>query len=556
MVLKMSMPVLTIVLLQTLLAACAIVMCVWAKLPWITIAALALLGASAVATQGVLPFSKRLCRAGLAMAWLCTLLVPASLVFITDDRFSLDTYLDKYFATLAWLIAAAMLPATSRLAEKESMERWKLPVMAWAFGGAILWIATAYWRNQTGAFYIGLLISVALLVFCHVWFRLSMVGIQVVNTLLLVLVGLPLGDVVFHPSYRLGKEPDLRRKLYSYNAGSKDPADFAHWWTYFVQQWNLTEQNLLIPGGGAVPFRLRPGSETVLMQSRIRINSRGFRGKEIIEPKGEVFRIVALGESTTFGITLSAEDRPWPERLEELIRERLKPNRPVEVINAGVAGYTLGHNLSRFARDILPLKPDLILCYHGINGFPSLDATLLPMLGGAPPRYKHRPLRLLADCEYRLKLMAYERGRQTRQTDVPVAASDPMDGGYAREYRELIATARTNGIHLALATFSMAVNERSEPGAIRFYEGGYRLVPRLIKANDLHSSIVRRLCEQHPEVDFIDTRPSLDGHPPYFIDLVHFSEEGRVKMAETFFAGLEELLKKELAPAQEGGDQS
>src|ERR1035438_2587865 len=65
-------------------------------------------------------------------------------------------------------------------------------------------------------------------------------------------------------------------------------------------------------------------------------------------------------KSTTFGCTLGQEDKPWPEVFEQMIRERLKPLRPVEVINAGVPGYTLEDNLHRLAKDVLPLKPDTL----------------------------------------------------------------------------------------------------------------------------------------------------------------------------------------------------
>ena len=43
--------------------------------------------------------------------------------------------------------------------------------------------------------------------------------------------------------------------------------------------------------------------------------------------------------------------------------------RKIEDINAGTEAYTIDNNLERMRRDILPLKPDLILSTHGMNGF-------------------------------------------------------------------------------------------------------------------------------------------------------------------------------------------
>lgn len=143
---------------------------------------------------------------------------------------------------------------------------------------------------------------------------------------------------------------------------------------------------------GILPCRLRPGSHGLLFQSRISVNSDGFRGEEIPKEKGNTYRIVALGESTTFGTTLNAEDKPWPELLAQIILERLNPGRPVEIINAGVPGFTLGHNLHRLPDEILPLKPDMIISYHGINGFHLLDKALPLAHGKPPPLYVQRPL--------------------------------------------------------------------------------------------------------------------------------------------------------------------
>ena len=85
--------------------------------------------------------------------------------------------------------------------------------------------------------------------------------------------------------------------------------------------------------------------------------------------KGDAFRVVALGKSQTFGPTLRDGEKPWPELLQDLFDQHASCGRKIEVINAGTEGYTLENNLERMRRDILPLKPDLILSTHGMNGF-------------------------------------------------------------------------------------------------------------------------------------------------------------------------------------------
>src|SRR5262249_48663723 len=85
--------------------------------------------------------------------------------------------------------------------------------------------------------------------------------------------------------------------------------------------------------------------------------------------KGELFRIVALGESTTFDVILRPGDRPWPELLGARIADELACDRPVQVVNGGVPGWTLGNQVIRLKYDVLSLAPDIVLSYHGFNGF-------------------------------------------------------------------------------------------------------------------------------------------------------------------------------------------
>jgi lysophospholipase L1-like esterase len=294
-------------------------------------------------------------------------------------------------------------------------------------------------------------------------------------------------------------------------------------------------------------YRLKPDSEGRLFENRIRINHLGFRGREITADKGAAYRIVALGESTTFGYTFEAGDRPWPEVLEQLIAERLKPGRPVEVINAGIPGFNLAMNVRRLENEILRLRPDMIISYHGFNGFTgsNLLASSRSRVRGAPA-YQNRPTRLLADCEYSLKLTLYKRQQRAAHRPAPLTVPDPLNTGYATAYRRLIELAQTNGIRLVIGNYSMAANQQSQPDVIEFYDRRFPGVGWYIKANEIHSEILRRLAPQYADVTFVDTHPSLDGEYVRFSDLVHLTQEGRQQLAEVFYAGVERILKQDL----------
>jgi lysophospholipase L1-like esterase len=532
-------------LMQVLLSGCAIIMSIWVEMPWFGVVALGLLGTSLMATDTVtVTRRERVGKWVLAFAWVCSVASPVSLLLAKSRVYTLDVY----YAVMTWLNASGVLLTSIRVANVALKTRWKVVAVTWAFFGGLIWLAASYMQNQWGAFHIGLLVNLVLLIFCELWFRMPALGILTVNTLILLLVGLPIADLFICPTDRLAQHPDAAKKYYSYVAAKKDPTAFIRWWNVYLEQWNLLEKDIFVRDtSGVLPWRLRPNSHGLLFQSQISINSQGFRGKEIPQEKGNAYRIVALGESTTFGITLNAEDRPWPELLEQMIREQLKPRQPVEVINASIAGLSLRHNLLRLPEDILPLKPDMIISYHGVNGFHLLDKALPPAYGRPPPLYRQRPLKVLSDCEYRLKMIFYKRLQTSELIRNPPTFSNPLETEYAEAYRQLIQIAQTNGIRLVLATFSMAVNDRSDRDVVEFYQASFPSVRGQILGNLVHSMIVQKMAEQHPEVCLVDTHPHLDGDHEKFIDLVHLTQDGRQQLAETLFAGIRKILEEDFS---------
>lgn len=65
-------------------------------------------------------------------------------------------------------------------------------------------------------------------------------------------------------------------------------------------------------------IRLVPNYDRVLSDGRVRVNSKGFRGAEFDAQKADgVYRIFAVGDSTTFG--LPGDLCPYPAQLEQQI---------------------------------------------------------------------------------------------------------------------------------------------------------------------------------------------------------------------------------------------
>jgi lysophospholipase L1-like esterase len=76
-----------------------------------------------------------------------------------------------------------------------------------------------------------------------------------------------------------------------------------------------------------------------------------------------VFRVVCLGESSTFGYH-NADTETYPFLLQELLT---RAQLPVQVINAGFPYYNSGSIVSLFNAEILAYQPDLITLYAGYN---------------------------------------------------------------------------------------------------------------------------------------------------------------------------------------------
>ncbi|HET7294237.1 MAG TPA: SGNH/GDSL hydrolase family protein [Vicinamibacteria bacterium] len=99
----------------------------------------------------------------------------------------------------------------------------------------------------------------------------------------------------------------------------------------------------------------------------VRINSLGFRGREVAPRKGPgVVRVLALGDSFVFGIGVD-EEHTFTSRLESRLRDLT--GQPHEVVNMGVAGYSTDQELLLFRERGLALSPDVVLLVVCDNDF-------------------------------------------------------------------------------------------------------------------------------------------------------------------------------------------
>lgn len=96
-------------------------------------------------------------------------------------------------------------------------------------------------------------------------------------------------------------------------------------------------------------------------------NSLGYRGDEFpLEKPVGVFRIVALGGSSTYDVSIESNADIFTAQLEQRLREEYGYEN-VQVINAGVPGYNSWEILVNLEFRVLDLDPDLVIIYEGTN---------------------------------------------------------------------------------------------------------------------------------------------------------------------------------------------
>ncbi len=90
----------------------------------------------------------------------------------------------------------------------------------------------------------------------------------------------------------------------------------------------------------------------------LQTNSAGLRNTEEIIEDESVFRVLAIGDSFTYGYYVHNQET-WTARLEETLNQRLTTR--VQVLNAGVPGYTIEDELAYLREKGLALSPDLVI---------------------------------------------------------------------------------------------------------------------------------------------------------------------------------------------------
>ncbi len=286
---------------------------------------------------------------------------------------------------------------------------------------------------------------------------------------------------------------------------------------------------------------LQPGHRDAL---GVEVNALGFRGPALEpgKPAGTL-RIACLGDSSTFGITRTdvwgQEFSAYPQFLREIATERGRPD--LEIINAGVMGYTAAHGLRQLNTRLRPLDPDILVARFGMND----HNWLFEWRKLAEPRTRLGRWLMYRFHDWRLgELGAFFHTRFDPFKPATSALMEQALDEFTRNLDRIAEVASVHGRRLAFLDYPLRPRRRGAPDPeFRPSMLGAR---RLDQAYALHRAFQRGMHEvaSRHEVPVIVTAQALrELDEPAFtdFDLVHPSRAGKREIARVVYEALEEL---------------
>ncbi|MCK6556430.1 SGNH/GDSL hydrolase family protein [Candidatus Binatia bacterium] len=351
-------------------------------------------------------------------------------------------------------------------------------------------------------------------------------------------------------------------------------------WTGAAERCPAFENSILWVCDPILGFKPNPGQA---IDGQRLINGAGFRSREFGPKRAGVYRILALGDSGTFGVIspgsegkLAYVDEPYPQRLDRLLAERQGAER-AEVFNAAVPGYNSFHGALLLRSKLRDLQPDLIAVRFGWN-----DHAMSPAgESGAYRRMNAGVGRVAEDLLLRTALYPFSRrlgmelrrwlsadGEQGRALLPPAWKPDIPIGEYERNLQRIVELGRAEGAAVWLLTAPHAFvlgGRREAEDALPATSSAHRLLAtnaipsfdRLIEIHEAYAAATRTAGARLgvPVVDMAQLYADR-GDPALFApgDVLHPTDTGHALEAEALYERvLVELKGGDTTPAPRAG---
>lgn len=278
---------------------------------------------------------------------------------------------------------------------------------------------------------------------------------------------------------------------------------------------------------GNVPCHVFPENKEFLVAGTpTRTNNLGFRGDEWIDAgAGHAgLRVLCVGDSVTFGYTVSGNAQAYPAVLERLLREK---GVACQVINGGMPRYRVNHMADLFEQKLPQIRPGVVVVLGGWN---DINDNVL----AAPESTSSALLAFLKEYLYVVRVAGHWREESLRSAARGERARAKVNAEGFQTYREslvrLIGLCRQSGATPALCTlpsfFARADTEESQQKAAQFAPFG--TLPQLAEITRQMNDCIRAVGAAEGvavcELEEVNS-------PSLFSDAVHPNDEGSAAVA-------------------------
>lgn len=292
---------------------------------------------------------------------------------------------------------------------------------------------------------------------------------------------------------------------------------------------------------------LLPGQEYVADgywgSMRVRVNALGHRGPELAaqKPPGGL-RVVCMGGSQTFGFGSSSDATSWPGVLATRLRAA-SPQRPVEVLDAGIPGWNVRTALTDWQLQLRPLGFDVAVICEAYN---DLQETASARYQAAS--HAREPDELLAQRGLLTRALGASEAWRWLITKVTekrikhMKLPAPLPAGeeaYARNLRAAVAALRAAGTRVVLCTYPHMFH--MDEAALRQELGEKRLDSTMRRCPFTYEGVrlgLQRYNERVREVarsegvTLCDLERRIPARAELWVDPIHLSDAGAALVGE------------------------
>ncbi len=287
------------------------------------------------------------------------------------------------------------------------------------------------------------------------------------------------------------------------------------------------------------------------------LNERGFRGNNFHDEKPpRMQRIVCMGDSSTFGMVhhggINFTYSPTYSTELQRILNKDKKRQAIEVINAGVIGYSTLQGLRLLKHDVRYWHPDLITIRYGVNDHLRIDPNYV-----AAPEPRNAIARWLQDelldtrifqllIRLRAAVMRVAASSATKTPAAnPAAQPAPVQvrvplSEYEDNLRRFVLEARATGAKVLLMTAPVApASQEITSNKAKLWVMGYQRYEDLVARHRQYDDVARRVAaDMH--VPLLDSSRQLQerGLEKYFtkFDFAHPTGNGHTTIAQDLAA--------------------